>query len=49
LIEAHDGGLGPVEISKDADAAAEADALAHPELALFPTIQLSHCACPLPR
>jgi hypothetical protein len=33
LIEAHNGGVGPVEVSEHADATAKADTLAYPKLA----------------
>jgi hypothetical protein len=38
-IEAHDGRAGPVEISEHAYAAAKADALAYPKLALATAFQ----------
>jgi hypothetical protein len=39
LIEAHNGGLGPVEISEHANTAAETDTLAHPKSALTLAVQ----------
>jgi hypothetical protein len=46
VIEAHNGCVGSVEISEDADAAAKADAVAHPKLALTPAVQrLVHLVC----
>jgi hypothetical protein len=46
VIEVHDGCACSVAISEDADAAAEADALAHPKLALTLAVQpLVHLVC----
>jgi hypothetical protein len=46
VIEAHNGCACSPEISEDADAAAKADALAHPELGLTTALQrLVHLVC----
>src|SRR2546423_4290566 len=45
-IEAHNGGAGSVQVSEHADAAAKADALAYPKLALRTAVQrLVHLVC----
>ena len=47
-IEVHNRGAGSVEVSEDADAAAEADALAYPKLPLATALQmLVHLVYPL--
>src|SRR4051812_35835410 len=46
LIEAHHGGVCSVQVSEHADAAAEADTLAHPELGLTAILQwFVHLVC----
>jgi hypothetical protein len=46
VIEAHNGCVCSVEISEDANAAAKADALAHPKLALTSVVhRLVHLVC----